>query len=253
MPRPLSTLRPGVKWSTSINAIDEVPDLAPDICKLFAAWANVEHQLEMLFVEITGGSSRSVLAVFDSLESDRAKRDAIRAAAKIHLQRSDIIALETALKMVKTAGKARHRFAHHLWGAIDGMPKAISLTPPSAAAHLFREVRLAIYNARHTRNLEPSKHLDEPHTIDKVMVYTQDEICQCTQSLKECSDVLFNLQILIHARNNPFSEDIGFPKEGFPYGFPGTIGFARRQLMSSRLFRQVRRRTRDNLRNKGHP
>ncbi len=245
MPQPFDKVAPGLtSLSYSSNAIESVPDLASDICKIFSSWSYVEYQIDLLFLSLTGGSSRSALAVFASLESDRARLGAMRAAANVHLQSYELIAFEAALKMVRTAAKERNRFAHHLWGTIPGMPDAITLTPPDVAGQVWSVTKTAIYDidSKRTPELESLEIPKDPkaHT----MVYRASELPEIADRIGETAATLARLNLLIHARTNPPRY---IPAHG-PHPYPGTVAFAKRQLMSSRRFRQYRIQTRDSLR-----
>lgn len=249
MPQPLSKICPGANWSWSTHAIDQVPALAPHICKIFSSWAAVEYSLEMLFLSVTRGSSRSALAVFDSLESERAKFGAIRAAARVHLQQSDVIALEAVLAMVKSAGKLRNRFAHHLWGTVEQVPDRLLLTPPDVASRIWRETKITLFAIKYLkRNDRDTQKLSQEET-SRVMVYDLAEIEQIILDLNEAIRALYLFQALLDARDG--AQD-GPPLPKRKGGFPGSVFYAIRQLLLIRRFRETRHQMRDKLRRRGH-
>lgn len=243
MPQPLLSVAPGADPSFSASAIYQRPNLAPSICTIFSAWAIIEHQQDMLLVQITDGSSAAAISMFRSLRSDRAKQDALTAAAKVSLTQTQFSAFEVVMSVIRSSQKARNRFAHHVWGYCSELPDDILLTDPINAGNLMTHVTQMLHARK--RNL-PITFDPKSVGLDKarVIVYSKKDIDVIIQRLTEVSQVVLYFSALLSADN---TERLA-PKRDH-HKSPGTVSFALRTLTGLRLFRQARHRIRDSRRN----
>ena len=113
MPNPIPQDARVSKWRSSVDAIDHCPKLAAQICKIFAGWADLERRLDYLFLEVSGGSSRAGIAVFDAIDSRRLRAQVVTFAAEASLRDTNQMAVRAVLKLISSASKNRDKLAHN--------------------------------------------------------------------------------------------------------------------------------------------
>ena len=113
--------------------------LAIYAAQIFATWATLEMNLTIMVTALPEGSTNSFAAMFDSIPATRAKVKAIKAVARETLSnREDNDLLDSIFKLYASAAKSRNNLAHHIWGTLDELPKALLIVDPTGINALSR-------------------------------------------------------------------------------------------------------------------
>ncbi len=101
--------------------------------KVIAEWSILESFMQGLFVTMLGANPGPAAAIYASLISPAAQKDAFRALAKISLSSDDEKdVFEAILKVFDTAIRPRNVIAHWEWGHSPNIPDGVLLGDPEA-------------------------------------------------------------------------------------------------------------------------
>ncbi|MES5481515.1 hypothetical protein QMZ05_02075 [Bradyrhizobium sp. INPA03-11B] len=63
MPNPFSRIIPDAEIYLDPNVLDDKPEMAAAVARIFAVWASIEHRLRFLLIEVVGSGARSAIAI----------------------------------------------------------------------------------------------------------------------------------------------------------------------------------------------
>lgn len=126
MPQPLSRISPDANFELSTKALVDRLNLANLVTQIFALWAVVEQEFQILFSRIIGPDEIVADAVYAVLTRDGLQRTALNAAAKAKFGTDS----SAVLAVCKRAGKIRHKLAHWRWGQSPDLPDVLLLADP---------------------------------------------------------------------------------------------------------------------------
>jgi hypothetical protein len=121
MPQPLPN-------SVKIDIQDALalhPELGLYIARIANAWSNVEFLMAQLLGRLMNAEARPALALYKSLTSHRAQREALKAAAAATLRPSISSRVEKLMKEARRRADERNRIVHAMWGASSAVGNAI--------------------------------------------------------------------------------------------------------------------------------
>ena len=128
MPQPYpKNMQPSIRV---VNAATDRPDHYLLGMQVIAAWSNAEMSLQHVFASMLGANPRPAAAVFSSLISNNAQKDALNAVAEQALSKDERGAFAIIMKRHKGAAKNRDCIAHHIWAIDPRMPDAVVLLDP---------------------------------------------------------------------------------------------------------------------------
>jgi hypothetical protein len=89
MPQPITRLLNDPYILLKPDVLDDKPEMAILVCKIFATWADIEHDLGSMLVRLLGANSKPALAMFSILRTQQLQTAGIEAAAKAALSVDD--------------------------------------------------------------------------------------------------------------------------------------------------------------------
>jgi hypothetical protein len=116
------------------DAMAQRPKLAVLIVETIGIWAQVECSLGVILAVILETEAQTGLAMFLSLTSSNNQMAIVSSAAKAKLTVADEELFSAIMKLVRTAAKDRHKFAHWCWAYTARLPDALLLIDPAHQA-----------------------------------------------------------------------------------------------------------------------
>jgi hypothetical protein len=248
MPQPINKILPNPRVVLDTDVLDEKPDLAILVVKIFAIWANIERRLGVLLVHLLGADDVHAHAIFSILETQGLQTKALEAAAASALSPDDLEIFYAVLSVTNSAQKIRNRLAHWCWGKCLQRPDLLVLADPDGLKERDRRV------AAHYQSMQPNASLIEvANTIlfdlSKFYGYSRDDLEREVRDLLEAEKIAFLFQNYLDpsfsvAHGKIFNEP-DTPEEIRPQVL--------RQLNEKRLFREALVQRRANRRSKNPP
>jgi hypothetical protein len=250
MPQPINKILPNPHVILDTDVLEDKPELAILVVKIFAVWANLERRLSVLLVHLLGADEVHAHAIFSILETQGLQTAALEAAAESALSPDDLEIFYAALSVTNSAQKIRNRLAHWSWGRCVERPELLVLADPEGLKK--RDTEAAAY----FQSLKPDDStlwggLFGPPLFDlsKFYGYTKADLEREARDLLEAEKVAFLLQNYLDP-----SFSIAHAKL---FNEPDTVEEIRplvlRQLNEKRLFREAFAQRRANRRSKNPP
>jgi hypothetical protein len=155
MPQPINKILPNARVILDTDVLDEKPDLAILVVKIFAVWASIERRLSVLLVHLLGADAVHAHAIFSILQTQALQTRALEAAAKSALSSDELDIFNAVLTVTNGVQKTRNRLAHWSWGKCVQRPDLLVLGDPEGLKE--RDTRMAA----HYQSLHPDATLLE--------------------------------------------------------------------------------------------
>lgn len=193
MPQPINKILPNPHVILDIGILDDKPELAILVVKIFAIWASIEGRLSVLLVHLLGADSVHAHAIFSILQTQALQTKAMEAAAKSALQGDDLDVFNAYLTVTTAVQKTRNRLAHWAWAKCVQRPDLLVLGDPDGLKE--RNTRLAA----HLQSLRPGASLLEmAHNIQfdlsKFYGYSKADLEREVRDLLEADQIGFIFQ-----------------------------------------------------------
>jgi len=82
MPNPFSRVVRDADIYLATNILDDKPEMAAVVGRIFALWASIEHRLRFLLIEIVGTRAQAAIAIYEYLTAEHLRLKALDQAAK---------------------------------------------------------------------------------------------------------------------------------------------------------------------------
>lgn len=153
------------------------PKIALAVARCLDAWSWVETQTAMLYVALCRSNHEQAVDYFCSLESAKAKKDAIRISAMNYLTESEVRIINALLLYIKSQQTIRDRIAHWLWATSDDLPESILLYDPRKLMKGKAAFLALVHNGN---SYNEAKEISPPSKISKgdIFVYTEEALEQ---------------------------------------------------------------------------
>ena len=155
MPQPINRIVPNARVILDTDVLDEKPDLAILVVKIFAVWANIERRLSVLLVHLLGADEVHAHAIFSILQTQQLQTKAMEAAANSALSPDDRNVFNAVMTVTNSVQSIRNRLAHWSWGKCIQRPDLLVLGDPDGLNE--RDKRMAA----HYQSLHPGASLLE--------------------------------------------------------------------------------------------
>jgi hypothetical protein len=192
MPQPIDKIVPDPHVILDTNVLADKPDIAIIVVRIFAVWAAIERELNILLVRLLGADAKPVHAVFSILQTQGLRTAALEAAAKSTLSTEDFDIFSAALSVANSAQKTRNRLAHWAWGKCEQRPELLVLGDPDGLKE--RDTRAAAY-WQSTKPGEPFNYLEAYNAVQfdtsRFMAYTKNDLQREVRDLVEAEQVVF--------------------------------------------------------------
>jgi hypothetical protein len=189
MPQPINRIVPDPEVFLDTDILSSKPELAVIVTKIFATWAEIEHSLSMLLVQILRAAESPAVAMFGVLTSQHLQSTALDAAAKSALPDDDYDIFLAVVSVCDSAQTPRNHLAHWAWGGCKQKPDLLCLADPAMIRE--RDIRVIKYfsgterihwgNARELHSFDPSQ----------IFAYSKDDLERALRDLEEASEALF--------------------------------------------------------------
>jgi hypothetical protein len=108
MPQPIARIVKSPHIVLAADALDDKPDLAILVTKIFATWARIEQELKFLLVRVLGADAAPAIAMFQTLTAQHLQLGALDAAAKAALSLEDFQIFGAAVSTAECAQTPRN-------------------------------------------------------------------------------------------------------------------------------------------------
>lgn len=122
MPNPFSRIVPNAEIYIDPYILDNKPEMALLIVKIFALWASVERELRFLMVRVLGADAGPAIAIYETLTAQHLQLGALDAAAKVALSARSYDVFRAVTVIAKSTQAPRNNLAHLVWGGCLGGP-----------------------------------------------------------------------------------------------------------------------------------
>jgi len=108
---------------------------APELCvlvsKVISIWAYLDSVvLTRLLSLISGTSSSTAIAVYESMKSDGTKFAVLDAVARVNLNDREYKLFQNLFTIIKMQANSRHKLVHWIWGYSQDLPHCLLLISP---------------------------------------------------------------------------------------------------------------------------
>ncbi|MGE5259720.1 MAG: hypothetical protein ACM3MH_02450 [Actinomycetota bacterium] len=237
MPQPLSKFPKVHSIGFDTNALANKPDMAVLVANIFAASAQIDHELSLILVRLLGADETPALAMFGILESQSLQRKALIAAAQAHFEDepAEFETFSAIISAVECAQADRHRIAHGVWAKSDQLPDALLV----ADTKVLKESTIALSQLKTARGPKAEEAVKKFASLFQgVYVYKKADLERVRRDLAEAEGIMSQYQIYLE----PMFTEEHAAKFAIPVG---TRAQALQKLSTSRLFRQALIRVRD--------
>jgi hypothetical protein len=242
MPQPINKILPKPHVLLDTEILNDKPELALLVVRIFALWASIERRLSVLLVHLLGADSTHAHAIFSILQTQALQTKAMEAAAKSALEGDDLDVFSAYMTVISSVQKTRNRLAHWSWAKCTERSDLLVLGDPDGIKE--RDMRLAA----HLQSLRPGASLLEmAHNIQfdlsKFYGYSKADLEREVRDLAEADIIGFIFQ------NNYLDPSFSVLHAGYfdEPDDPAVIrGRALQQLNEKRLFREALARIRAN-------
>lgn len=193
MPQPINKILPNPRVILDTEVLNEKPDLAILVVRIFAVWASIERRLSVLLVHLLGADSVHAHAIFSILQTQALQTKAMEAAAKSALSADDLELFNAYLTVINAVQKTRNRLAHWSWGKCTQRVDLLVLGDPDGLKE--RDARVAA----HVQSLRPGASLAElaqtgQFDLSKFYGYSRDDLEREVRDLLEADQIGFLFQ-----------------------------------------------------------
>ncbi len=191
MPQRIDRIIPDPHVYLRSSILDDKPEFAVLVCKIFAVWARIEQRLAALMVRVLGAESAPALAMYSTLTAQHLQLGALDAAAKAKLPTDDYQIFKAALSVSDSAQVPRNHLAHWSWGGCKQLPDVLALADPKMISN--RDYRLA----KRAHTIETPESLDTmeiPNLIQfeksQILAYRIGDLERAARDLEEAEEVI---------------------------------------------------------------
>lgn len=190
MPNPISRIVPNATVYVDANILDDKPEVALLVTKIFALWASIECELGFLLVRILGAKASPAMAMYDTLKAQHLQLGALEAAARVKLSTESYAVFLATISIAESTQVPRNHLAHWMWGGCTERPDLLALINPKLIKE--NQFRLQAF-AEHPPNGFPLE-IDgwNPDYLDPdyVLGYSKDDLHRAIRDLNETDTCL---------------------------------------------------------------
>lgn len=187
-PQLLSRVNPRASFAL-LPLVEQRPEVALEIARCVAAWAQTENALSQLFLVLLGANEVVGSDLFNSFENTTAKMSALRAVAITSVLPQERDAFETLLRLIKSKQKIRDKIVHWLWGVSPDFADGLILVDPKVVLN-----RHASYMDVSTKELALSQ--DQLLSETSAYIYRVDDLKRDAQDFEFTAIAIYLAQKL---------------------------------------------------------
>lgn len=181
---------PNAQVILDTDVLDEKPDFAILVVRIFSIWASIERRLSVLLVRLLGADAVPAHAIFSILQTQALQTKALEAAARSTLSPDDFDIFSAFLAVANSVQKTRNRLAHWAWGKCAQRPDLLVLADPEGLKQ--RDTRVAA----HYQSLKVDATLEEIYStiqfdLSKFYGYSKTDLEREVRDLLEADHIGF--------------------------------------------------------------
>jgi hypothetical protein len=199
MPQPFSKVVPDAYVYIDSGILKDKPDMAFLVTKIFAIWAQIEHELSFLLVRVLGADAAPAIAMHATLTAQHLQNSALQAAAKAALAPDQFDVFQAALSTAESAATPRNHLAHWIWGGCKQRTDLLALFDPKMVKE--RDFRVEkFYSKNPSRTPEDLMKNIELYYFDtsNVLAYSKSDLERALRDLVEAFETLILLGIYLN-------------------------------------------------------
>jgi hypothetical protein len=231
MPQPFTFILPEAKVTQTPDVLEDKPEMAILVCKIFATWGMIEHELSLLLMRVLGADAAPAIAMHETLTAQHLQVRALQAAAQAALEPEDFDLFQAAIAVTEGAQTPRNHLAHWMWGKCEQRPDLLALGDPK---------HFKVRAARITKAIEEKGKVSRRDAIVDpawVLAYSQNDLVRALRDLKEALEILTTVGLYLHFRKIKL-------KTGTADQVAQAAATALQSLSEQRLFREALARIR---------
>lgn len=242
MPQPINKIIPESETYITRGALDEMPEMARLVCRIFATWATIEQQLNFLFYLVLGTDSAPAIAIYAELRTQALQNVALEASAKAALTAEDFEIFKAAISVANSVQTPRNHLAHWTWGKCRERPDLLVLFDPQMLKNRDFTVQHNLHTAPDLNKIDLLAHTKLYYFDDAAsLAYTQADLKRALRDLEQAQEILTNLRHYLRPRSLELlglvAPDMAVPSEEIR---PSLLA----KLNDQRLFREALARIR---------
>jgi hypothetical protein len=189
MPQPIDKIIPEPHCKLNTRALENKPKMAFLVTQIFAVWARIEQDLDVLLVNVLGADATPALAIFATLIAQHLKSGALEAAAKAELSAEDFEVFKAAISVVDVVQTPRNHLAHWSWGTCEQRPELLVLANPKMLS--ARDLRVAKVLQKGDPQLDPMD-VGRASLFDnsEILAYTEADLERALRDLNDAQEIL---------------------------------------------------------------
>ena len=199
MPHKFNKIVPDAHIFLDANILDDKPGMAILVTKIFATWAQIEHELSVLLIRVLGANAAPAIAMHTALTAQHLQNTALQAAAKVALSPDDFDIFQAALSTTESTKTPRNHLAHWIWGGCKQRPDLLALADPEMIKE--RDHRVAkFYHENPDRDVVDIVSHAELYYFDtsSVLAYSEDDLKRALRDLKESQSVMLRFGLYLN-------------------------------------------------------
>jgi hypothetical protein len=184
MSNPFSRIIRDAEIYLNPNVLDNKPEMALLVVKIFAVWASIEHELRFLLVRVLGTDARPAIAIYETLTAPRLQLNALDAAAKTALPPERYEIFSAVISIVEAFQTPRNHLAHWIWGGCRQRPDLLALIDPETLKE--NDFREAIVRERRIDSFPLEIDGWDPDWIDPqcVLAYSINDLTRALRDIE---------------------------------------------------------------------
>lgn len=218
MPQPITRIVPDPYVLLDSDALAKQPEMARLVCRIFATWASIEHDLGSMLVRLLGADSKPALAMFSILQTQKLQTAGIEAAAKGALSGDDYQIFSAVMTVVNGVQKNRNKLAHWAWARCKERPDLLLLGDPDKLKERANKTAAYFQGQKGKTKIEAKDIADTWDVIqfdlNSFLAYSKGDLERDLRDLEEATQIMLLHSIymdpsfsLLHA------EAFGLPRD----------------------------------------
>jgi hypothetical protein len=202
MPNPIDRIVKNPHVYLDPNVLDDKPEMAVLVCKIFAVWANIEREQSFLLVRVLGAEAAPAIAMYQALRTQQLQNVALQAAASKALSPEDYQVFLAVVSVLDSTRTPRNQLAHWTWAGCKQRPDLLALANPQMLRD--RDFRVAKFY-KEPKPLSLATMVEDIsqwwviHQFDdsEILAYTKAELERALRDLEEANECIDCLRIYL--------------------------------------------------------
>jgi hypothetical protein len=184
MSNPFSKIVPDAEIYIDHAILDDKPEMAILVARIFATWGLIERELGALLLHTLGVGSTAMpaIAIYETLTAQHLQNGALHAAARSVLPDDSYDVFAAVIDLSDGAATPRHRLAHRVWGGCKQRPNMLALIEPRSlwsadyrAVDVYQHLPIDVMDGWNPDWIDPADTIGYTKNEGPISVLTPDE------------------------------------------------------------------------------